>query len=564
MASAHGSFDAIVVGTGITGGWAAKELTEQGLETLVLDRGRMVRHGDYPTATVAMWDQPYRGRATPDDLKRRAVAARTGYAVTQGTQHWFVDDVEHPYVEHKRFDWVRSYHVGGRSLVWGRQSYRWSDLDFEANARDGIAVDWPIRYRDVEPWYDYVETFIGVSGEPLGLPHLPDGRFLPPMELNCVERHFKERTAAGFGRPVTIGRTAHLTAPLTHDDSPQRSTCQFRNLCMRGCPYGAYFSSNASTLPAAEKTGRMTLRPNSAVYEIVYDEASGGASGVRLVDTESGKHHEYHARVIFLCASTFGSALILLNSTSSRFPDGLGNDSGELGCNIMDHHLGVGAQAMVDGFEDRYYSGNRPNGIYIPRFVNLGDDRREYLRGFGYQGGAARLDWKQLMNDPAIGADLKARAMEPGPWGIRLLGFGEILPYHDNRVVLERSRTDIDGLPLLAFDCEIRDNELRMRRDMAGEAAAMLEAAGYRTVETFDEPYGVGLGIHEMGTARMGRDPKTSVLNGWNQIHASPNVFVTDGSCMTSAACQNPSLTYMALTARAARHAVDGLKSGTL
>jgi choline dehydrogenase-like flavoprotein len=562
MATNDGTFDAIVVGTGITGGWAAKELTEQGLKTLVLERGRMVRHGDYPTATTELWDLPYRGRPTPEDLERRSVAARTGYAVTQATKHWFVDDLDHPYVERKRFDWVRGYHVGGRSLMWARQTYRWSDLDFEANAREGVAVDWPIRYQDIAPWYDKVESFIGVSGEALGLPQLPDSQFLPPMELNCVERHFKEQIGRKLSRTVTIGRVAHLTAPLPH--SPQRGTCRFRNLCIRGCPYGAYFSSNSSTLPAAELTGNMTLRPNSVVYELVYDQARGRASGVRVLDAETGEHLEFGARVIFLCASTFGSTFIMLNSTSPRFPDGFGNDSGELGCNIMDHHLDVGASAMVEGFDDRYYSGRRPNGIYIPRFVNIGSDRRDYLRGFGYQGGAGRLGWTRLMSESALGAPLKEMAATPGPWGIRLGGFGEILPYHDNRVTLDRSRKDVNGLPVLSFDCEIRDNEQQMRKDMADEAAAMLEAAGYKQVESHDRGYGVGLGIHEMGTARMGHDPETSVLNRWNQVHAAPNVFVTDGSCMTSSACQNPSLTYMALTARAASHAVDELKRRNL
>jgi choline dehydrogenase-like flavoprotein len=552
------TFDAIVIGTGITGGWAAKELTERGLETLVLDRGRMVEHGDYPTATKAPWELPFHGRATRQDLERQPVAARIGRAVTQATKHWFVDDTQHPYVEQRPFDWVRGYHVGGRSLTWARQSYRFSDLDFEANAKEGVGVDWPIRYRDLAPWYDHVESFIGVSGRAEGLPQLPDGRFLPPMELNCVERHFKEQLARKLGRALTIGRAAHLTAPLAH--SPQRGTCQYRNLCMRGCPFGAYFSSNSSTLPAAEKTGRMTLRPDSVAYELIYDDVAGRASGVRVVDAATGQHLEFSARVIFLCASTFGSAFILLNSVSSRFPDGFGNDSGELGCNVMDHHIGGAARALVPGFEDSYYTGRRPNGIYIPRFVNIGDDKRSYLRGFGYQGGAARLDWTRLMAAPVLGTSLKEAAAKPGPWGIRIGAFGEILPYHDNRVTLHASRRDVHGLPVLAFDCRIRDNELAMRKDMAAEAATMLEAAGYQGVQTLEIDYDMGRAVHEMGTARMGRDPRTSVLNGWNQVHACPNVFVTDGACMTSSGCQNPSLTYMALTARAASHAVDELK----
>jgi choline dehydrogenase-like flavoprotein len=554
----NNTYDAIVVGTGITGGWAAKELTEKGLKTLVLDRGRMVKHGDYPTATKDIWEFPYGGRATTEDLQKQAVAARSGYVITQAAKHWFVDDTENPYTEVQRFDWIRGYHVGGRSIMWGRQSYRWSPMDFEANARDGVAVDWPIRYADLAPWYDQVESFIGVSGSAEGLAQLPDGKFLPPMELNCVEKHLQQSMADKFGRRMTIGRVAHLTAPLAH--SPQRGTCQYRNLCIRGCPYGAYFSSNSSTLPAAEKTGNMTLRPNSIVHELIYDDGKERASGVRVIDAETLEQHEFSAKLIFLCASTFGSTFIMMNSVSKRFPNGFGNDSGELGCNIMDHHLDVGAGAVVDGFQDKYYSGRRPNGFYIPRFRNIGTDRRDYIRGFGYQGGAARLGWPSLMLDSTLGASLKEKAAKPGPWYVRMGGFGETLPYHDNRVTLDRTRKDKFGLPVLSFDAGIRDNERRMRKDMAEDAAEMLTAAGYRNVKTYDRDAYLGLGIHEMGTARMGRDPKTSVLNAWNQVHACKNVYVTDGSCMTSAACQNPSLTYMALTARAANHAVDELK----
>ena len=560
MSTQSTQYDAIVVGTGISGGWAAKELTEHGLKTLVLERGRMVRHGDYPTMLKDPWDLPDGNRPTAHDLERQAKQARTGYVITPATKHWFVDDLDNPYTERYRFDWIRGYHVGGRSLMWGRQSYRWSDLDFEANARDGVAVDWPIRYADIAQWYDHVETFIGVSGQAEGLPQLPDGKFLPPMDLNCVELEFKRKLQQSFGRALTIGRAAHLTAPLTHDKSPQRSTCRFRNMCMRGCPFGGYFSSNASTLPAAERTGNMTLVPNAIVHELIYDAAKGRATGVRVLDAESGAQREYYARVIFLCASTFGSTFIMLNSLSSRFPNGFGNDSGELGCNIMDHHLDAGAEATVDGFEDRYYSGRRPNGFYIPRYRNIGKDRRDYLRGFGYQGGAGREGWGSLALEGEIGADLKKKAEAPGPWSIGLGGFGEILPNHDNRVTIDRTAKDRYGLPILAFDARLRDNELRMRKDMANDAAEMLESAGYRDVLTFDGSYGLGLGIHEMGTARMGRYPKSSVLNAWNQVHACRNVYVTDGSCMVSSACQNPSLTYMALTARAANHAVEQLR----
>jgi choline dehydrogenase-like flavoprotein len=558
------TYDAIVVGTGISGGWAAKELTEKGLKTLVLERGRLVKHPDYPTATKDPWDLPYSGRPTQEDLKQQGVQARTGYTIRQDIKHWFVNDLENPYTEIKRFDWMRGYHVGGRSITWGRQSYRWSEMDFESNAKDGMGVDWPIRYKDLAPWYDYVESYIGVSGRNEGLPQLPDGKFLPPMEFNCVELDLKQKIADKYkgDRYVTIGRTAHATAKLDH--SPQRGTCQFRNLCMRGCPYGGYFSSVSSTIPAAEKTGNMTLRPNSIVHELIYDEKKGRATGVRVLDAETGEQHEFFARVIFLCASTFGSTFIMMNSVSDRFPNGFGNDSGELGHNIMDHHLSVGAGAEVKGFEDQYYFGRRANGIYIPRYRNLGNEKRDYLRGFGYQGGASRQGWSNLVAELSIGADLKLAASKPGGWTVGIGGFGEILPYHENRVFLNKDKKDKYGLPTLTFDADLRENEYKMRKDMASDAAEMLEAAGYKNVKTFDNKTGIGLGIHEMGTARMGKDPKTSVLNKFNQVHACKNVFVTDGSAMTSAACQNPSLTYMALTARACDHAVSELKKNNV
>ena len=561
-AQKENTYDAIVVGTGISGGWAAKELTEKGLKTLVLERGRMVKHPDYPTATKDPWDLSYAGKPTQEDLKQQAVQARTGYTVQQGTKHWFVNDLENPYTEVNRFDWMRGYHVGGRSITWGRQSYRLSDMDFEANAKDGIAVDWPVRYKDISPWYDYVETFIGVSGQVENLPQLPDGKFLPPMELNCVELDLKKSVKNKFDRLITIGRTAHATAPLPH--SPQRGTCQFRNLCSRGCPYGGYFSSNASTLPAAEKTGNMTLRPYSIVHELIYDEKKGKVTGVKVQDSETGEQVEFYAKVIFLCASTFGSTFIMLNSISNRFPNGFGNDSGELGHNIMDHHLSVGANADVEGFEDQYYSGRRANGFYIPRYRNVGKDKRDYIRGFGYQGGASRQGWANLVSELSIGTDLKNAVSAPGKWTIGMGGFGEILPYHKNFVVINKEKKDKYGLSTLTFDAILRDNELKMRKDMAADAAEMLEASGFKTVTTFDKEIGVGLGIHEMGTARMGKDPKTSVLNKWNQVHACKNVYVTDGSFMTSAACHNPSLGYMAFTARAVDHAVSELKKNNI
>jgi choline dehydrogenase-like flavoprotein len=559
------TFDAIVVGTGVSGGWAAKELTEKGLKTLVLDRGPMVKHGDYPTAMKAPWELPYADEPTQEDIKRHPKHTRPSfYGITQSTKHWFVDDLDNPYEETKPFDWFRGYHVGGRSLMWGRQSYRFSEMDFEANAKDGVGVDWPIRYKDLAPWYDYVEHFIGVSGSTENMAQLPDGQFLKPMELNCVEKDFQGKIGEKFNRRLIIGRTANLSEALKHDQSPQRGTCQYRNLCMRGCPFGGYFSSNSSTLPSAERTGNMTIVTNAIVYEVIYDNAKGRATGVRVLDAETGHQTEYFAKVIFLNASTFGTTHILLNSVSSRFPNGFGNDSGEVGHNIMDHIFGNGAGALVEGHEDRYYSGRRPNGFYIPRYRNVGDDKRSYLRGFGYQGGASRSDWTRLVDEAVLGDDLKRAAEKPGPWEVSMMGFGEMLPNHKNMVSLDRQIKDKYGLPVLNFDVMHRENEQVMTKEMVDDAMEMFTAAGYKNVRSFSMKANPGAGIHEMGTARMGRDPKTSVLNAWNQMHACKNVFITDGSAMASSACQNPSLTYMALTARAASHAVDELKRGNI
>lgn len=562
-AEKQNTYDAIVVGTGISGGWAAKELTEKGLKTLVLERGRNVKHVvDYPTMTKDPWDFPNAGRLTPEDLKMYPIQNRTHW-IGQENKHWWVNDLENPYTEVKPFDWIRGYHEGGRSIMWGKQTYRLSPMDFEANAKDGIGVDWPIRYDDLAPWYDYVESYIGVSGQAEGLPQLPDGKFLPPMEFNCVEEVFRDKVAEKFGRKITIGRVAHLTAPLPHD--PSRGVCQSRNMCGRGCPYGAYFSSNASTLPAAERTGNMTLRPHSIVHSIIYDEQKGKAIGVKVLDAETKQEIEFFAKVIFLNASTLGSTFILLNSTSNRFPNGLGNGSDQLGRNLMDHQYRTGAEAEIEGFEDKYYIGRRPNGIYIPRFRNIGNDKTtDFIRGYGYQGGGSRESWARGVAELSFGEELKESLTSPGPWKIGITGFGECLPYSDNRATLNKDKKDVYGLPTLSIDAEWKANEKAMRKDMREKAAEMLEASGFKNVSTYDAPNNIGLGIHEMGTARMGRDPKTSVLNKWNQVHEALNVFVTDGAAMTSSACQNPSLTYMALTARAVDHAVSELKKGNL
>ena len=559
-------YDAIVVGTGISGGWAAKELTEKGLKTLVLERGRMVRHQeDYPTANKDPWDFPHGNVITNETRERQPKQSRTGYTTREGTKHFFVDDIDHPYNEDKQFDWCRGYHVGGRSLMWGRQSYRLSNFDFEANAKDGIAVDWPIRYEDIAPWYSYVEKHVGISGEALGLPQLPDSEFLKPMELTCVEDHLKNSISDNYtDRLLTIGRVAHITEGSK--PGAGRINCQFRNRCSRGCPFGAYFSSNSSTLPMAEATGNMTLRPNSIVHEVIYDPNTKKASGVRVIDAVTKETIEFKAKVIFLCASAVASTSILMQSKSAYFPNGMGNTSGELGHNLMDHHFQVGATGEFDGFEDKYYTGRRPNGIYIPRFRNIGGDsqRKDYLRGYGYQGGGTREAWTDSIKEMAYGPEFKEALLTPGGWRMGLNGFGETLPYHENKMYLDYDRLDQWGLPTVTFDAEIKENELAMRKDMQNQAIEMLETAGFKNVQGYDNEYHLGLGIHEMGTARMGRDPKTSVLNANNQVHDVPNVFVTDGACMTSAANQNPSLTYMALTARAVNFAVEELKKNNI
>ncbi|WP_089663852.1 GMC oxidoreductase [Christiangramia echinicola] len=555
------NYDAIVVGTGISGGWAAKELCEKGFKTLVLERGRIVEHvKDYPTMNDDPWDYKFKGQVPREEKKRQLKQARTGYTVAEPSKHWFVDDIKHPYNEVKRFDWMRGYHVGGRSIMWGRHSYRLSDMDFEANKKDGFGVDWPIRYKDIAPWYDHVESYIGVCGEKLGLSQLPDGQFLPPMDLNCVEDYFKDSIAENFdGRVMTSGRVAHITGDKKFEG---RSKCQYRNRCIRGCPYGAYFSSNSSTLPAAERTGNMTLRPNSVVSQVMYDPETKKATGVKVIDANTKETMEFKANVIFLCASAVASASILMQSKSDRFPDGMGNDSGELGHNVMDHHFKAGASGNYDGFDDKYYKGRKPNGIYLPRFRNLNgsDENLGFIRGYGYQGGASRTNWSDSIAEAAYGEELKKAIVEPGGWNMGLMGFGETLPYHENKMTLDYNKLDEWDLPTVTFDAEFKENELKMREDMVSQAVEMLEKAGFKDVEGYDDIGAPGLGIHEMGMARMGRDPKTSVLNGNNQVHGVSNVYVTDGAFMTSAGCQNPSLTYMAMTARAADHASKNFK----
>lgn len=550
-------YDAIIVGSGISGGWAAKELCEKGLKVLMLERGRPVEHPNYPTATMNPWDFPHRQRLTKEDIKTHPIQSRH-FSFREDTKHFYINDLENPYEEVKRYDWVRGDIVGGRSLLWGRASYRWSDLDFEANLKDGHGVDWPIRYKDLAPWYDYVERFIGVSGNRDGIAHLPDGQFLPPFEMNCVEKDFVSKVERQYrgGRRVIMGRTANLTAPVKG-----RGQCQARNLCHRGCPYGAYFSTNASTLPAAHATGNLTLRPYSLVNRVLYDEQRGRASGVEIIDTQTKKTEEVYGRMIFLNAATLATAFILLNSTSRRFPNGLGNGSDQVGRNLMDHHKGVSVTADVAGFEDSYYYGRRPAPIYIPRFQNVGGQTTGFLRGYHLAGEAYR---SRGAADAGIGAQLKDAASQAGPWHMELYAYGECLPYPDNRVTLHPDKKDAFGRPQLVMDCHFRENEKAMHGDMIAAAKDMLIISGYTNLQVTAEMSFPGNANHEMGVARMGRDPRTSVLNAHNQMHEVPNVFITDGSCMTSSACLNPSLTYMALTARACDYAVRELRRGEI
>ena len=558
-AKQQNTFDAIVVGSGISGGWAAKELCEKGLKVLMLERGKPVEHPNYPTATKNPWEIDYGGRLTPEDRRVKHVQARH-YSFQGDNKHFYINDLENPYTETQRFDWVRGNIVGGRSVLWARQCLRFSDLDFEANAKEGIGIDWPVRYKDIAPWYSYVEKFIGVSGQKEGLAHLPDGEFMPPMEMNCVEKHFKEQVEKKFPkRIVTMGRSANLTQPVKG-----RGVCQYRNLCHRGCPYGAYFSTNSSTLPAAFETGNLTLLPNSLVNRVLYDDEKQIATGVEVINTETNETTEYYSKIIYLNAATVATTFILLNSTSKRFPNGLGNGSDQVGRNLMDHHKCMGLSATIDGFEDKYYVGRKPVGINIPRFRNIWDKQKDYLRGFSIQGGAGRSGWTRFYSQNIIGEELKKAVTHPGDWGIGLTGFGECLPYADNRITLNTDQKDKYGRNTVSVDASFRENEKIMQKDIAATAAELLEAAGGKNIRIDAVMSHPGNSNHEMGTARMGRDPKTSVVNAFNQMHEVRNVFITDGSFMTSSSCVNPSLNYMAFTARSCEYAVSELKKRNL
>jgi choline dehydrogenase-like flavoprotein len=561
--AATNSYDAVIVGSGITGGWAAKELTEKGLSVLVLEAGRTILPERDYVEHIPAWELKFRGwdnRA--ERMATQPIQRECYYACDEYSNKFFVSDKENPYTTdpNKKFSWIRGRQVGGKSLTWGRQSYRWSDLDFEANLKDGVAVDWPIRYADIAPWYDYVEQFAGISGQAEGLPQLPDGKFLPPMEMTCVERDMRDALAKKFDdRIMTIGRSAVLTQ--VHNG---RAACHYCGVCHRGCITGSYFSSISSTLPAAQKTGKLTLRPYSVVHSLIFDPATRKVSGVRVIDSQTRKSIEFKARIFFINASALESTRILLNSTSPEFPNGLANSSGELGHNLMDHHMGAGASGSMPGHEDKMPFGNRPNGIYIPRFRNVKTKQKEFLRGYGYQGGGSREGWGRGLRMSGFGADFKNALKKPGPWRMSIGGFGECLSSHDNYVEIQKDKLDAWGIPTLKINCAWGANEQAMSRDIAVQAAEMLAAAGAKDIYVFQEMSPPGLAIHEMGTARMGRDPKTSVLNEHNQAHDVKNLFMTDGACMVSNSCVNPSLTYMALTARACDYAVGQIKKNEL
>ncbi len=566
------TYDAIVIGSGISGGWAAKELTEKGLKTLVLERGRDVKHvTDYPTANLNPWEVEHRGQVP---LAIRAQYGNIRSFMREETLHWAIKPDEQPFVEEQPFSWTRGYHVGGKSLLWARQTQRWSDFDFDGPARDGFAVDWPIRYKDLAPWYSHVETFAGISGNKDGLASLPDGEFLPPIELNCVESHFQGIIAQHYkDRHLIQGRCAHITSPQPIHTAQGRAKCQHRSLCVRGCPFGGYFSSNASTLPWAERTGNLTLRPHSVVHSIIYEEQKAGgvpnkATGVRVVDATTGQMMEFYAKIIFVNGSALNTNLILLNSISSRFPNGLGNDSGLLGKFVAWHNYRGKISAQYDGFLDKTTDGKNPSNGYIPRFRNLlkqetSGPASRFLRGYAVGVGGGR---GMVQNRDGFGLDLKERLLhpQPGPWNVSGWMMGETVPLETNHVRLDPKLTDKYGIPQLITSAKWTENDDKMVADYLEQMTEMFTLAGFTNIKAVDTHANPGSDIHEMGGARMGKDPKTSVLNQWNQLHACKNVFVTDGACMTSTATQNPSLTYMALTARAANYAVSQLKKKNL
>jgi choline dehydrogenase-like flavoprotein len=560
-------FDVIVVGSGITGGWVAKELCERGVKTLLLERGRNVEHGADYTDFATPWQVPNRGRVPEDEKAQHYAIQGTNYAFGSATRQWYVRDSEHPYSTppDRPFMWIRGYHLGGRSINWGRQSYRLSDYDFGANLRDGRGIDWPIRYADLSPWYDRVERFAGVSGSIEGLEQLPDGQFLAPMGLNCLEQDFKQKIEALHPtRRVTLARSANLTEPTAEHIALGRGPCQLRNVCDRGCGYGAYFSSLSATLPAAKKTGNLTVVTDALVERLDYDHAKRRVSGVRVIDSNTRERTLYQARMVFLCASTIGTSQILLGSRSEAFPNGLANRSGTLGRYLMDHVVGIGAIGTHPGFLDRYYYGRRPTGFILPRYVNITESDDNFVRGFAFQGYSGRSSWARAQNEVGIGAELKEKLRAPGRWEMRLIGFGEMLPRADNRVTLDEKRTDKWGIPLVHVDCTHGENERLLGERANRDAAAMLAAAGFENIQSNGPMRPPGHAVHEMGTARMGHDPATSVLNRYNRAHDIPNLFVTDGSCMVSSGTTNPSLTYMALSARAANYAADLLASGEI
>ncbi|ASG20286.1 FAD-dependent oxidoreductase [Nitrospirillum viridazoti] len=556
-------FDAIVVGSGITGGWAAKELTEKGLKVLMVERGRMIEHGSgYVTETLAPWEMPFRGEGDAALYARDFAVQSKNRHFTEFTQNHFVNDRDNPYsvAEGTEFNWWRGYQLGGRSLTWGRQSYRMSDYDFGANKKDGHGSDWPIRYADLAPWYDHVERFIGVSGQAEGVASLPDGVYQPPMALNVLERYAKGIIEQRWpDRRLTIGRTANLT-----QEKEGRSACQYRSICARGCSYGAYFSTQSSTLPAAQRTGNLTLITDTVVERVDYDARTRRATGVSVLNVKTGERRRHTARIVFLNAGAFNTNHLLLRSGSDAFPTGLGNSSGLLGTHIMDHATTVGAVALFDRFQDRTTYGNRPTGVVIPRFRNLDRQEGDFLRGYSFQGGALRSTWTRAKREAGVGADFKAAMRGPGGWRMVLVSFAESLPRPTNRLTLDLSKTDAVGAPLLKIDFSHGENERKALADAGREASAMLTAAGGKVVLSLDRPGAGGSAIHEMGGAMMGDNPRTSVTNRWNQLHDVPNVFVSDGAAMASSACQNPSLTYMALTARACDAAVRLLREAKI